>query len=260
MVTGRGEGGAAISNLSPAEMARYAGQMALEGWGRRAQERLKSSRVFLTGAAGAAGAAAHQLLAAGVGTLRLVDNSRIRLADLSQQSLFRERDLVKAKAAVAEKRLQQVNPFARVEGQVKALSDANVYRLTSGFHLLGTSETGTAALLNLAAARHRLPLIWSWTWETEARLTTFWPGRGPCLACVPEDVLVPNSPVMPAQSLGPLPALVGSLMALEGLRVLGGSGPGLLGRLLIFHGRSFQFLEIPLRCRPDCPVCQGLSE
>ena len=80
----------AISNLSPAESARYTRQMNLEIWGREAQERVKSSRVLIAGAGGLGSAAALYLLAGGVGTIRLVDNSRISLVNLSHQALYRE--------------------------------------------------------------------------------------------------------------------------------------------------------------------------
>jgi len=257
-------------------MARYAGQMALEGWGRQAQEKLKSSRIFLAGAGGVAGAAALHLLAAGLGALRLVDDRRITLADLSHPGLFRERDLGKPKAVVAEARLKEVNPFALVEGQIKALKEHNVFRLTSGYHLLlAASDAPAATLLNLAAARFRLALICAGARETEGRLTTFWPGRGPCLACTGEKAslsgksslmlssapsplspsLSPSLPPSLPPSLGPLPGIVGALMALEAMRILVGMGPGLLGRLLIFDARAFEFREEILRRRPRCPVC-----
>ncbi len=89
--------------------------MNLEGWGREAQERVKASRVLIAGAGGLGAATALHLLAAGVGTIRLVDNSRVSLTDLSHQVLYREQDLGKAKATVAERRLKELNSFTVVE-------------------------------------------------------------------------------------------------------------------------------------------------
>jgi molybdopterin/thiamine biosynthesis adenylyltransferase len=247
------EGGTVISNLSPAEVTRYALQMTLEGWGREAQERLKSSQILMAGASGLASATALYLLAGGIGTIRLVDDSRISLADLSHQVLFRERDLDKAKATVAEHRLKEINPFVTVASHVKALSEYNVFRLSAGCNLLidASNNPGAGALLNLAAVRQKIPLVQAWVWEMTGCLATFWPGQGPCLACA---FLEPPAPIRPAL-LGPLPGIIGTLQALEVLRILGGMEPGLLGRVLIFKGNEFKFIEKTIRTNPQCPVC-----
>jgi len=248
------ERGTVISPLSPAEVTRYARQITLDGWGREAQERLKSSQILIAGAGGLASATALYLMAGGLGAIRLVDDSRVSLADLNHQVLFRERDLGKAKATVAERRLKEINPFVTVESQVKALSEHNVFRLTAGCNLLidATNNAGAGSLLNLVAARQQIPLVHAWVWEMAGRLTTFWPGHGPCLACAS---LEPPS-TRPAL-LGPLPGIMGALQALEVLRILGGMGPALLGRVLIFKGTEFKFMDKTIRFNPQCPVCSA---
>ena len=140
------------SNLSPAEVTRYARQITMEDWGREAQERLKSSRVLIAGAGGLGAATALYLLAGGVGSISLVDESRVSLADLSHQILFRELDLGNAKAKVAERRLKELNPFALVDSQTKNLSENNVFRLTSGHHLLIDATNNAAARFSLSGA------------------------------------------------------------------------------------------------------------
>jgi molybdopterin/thiamine biosynthesis adenylyltransferase len=227
--------------------------MTLDGWGREAQERLKSSQILIAGAGGLASATALYLLAAGLGAIRLVDDSRVSLADLNQQVLFRERDLGKVKATVAEHRLKEINPFVMVESHVKKLSEYNVFRLTAGCQaLIDASNNAVAgALLNLAAARHKIPLVHAWVWGMTGRLSTFWPGHGPCLACAFHET---PSTILPAL-LGPLPGIMGALQALEVLRTLGGLGPALLGRVLIFKGDQFKFIEKTIRPNPQCPVC-----
>jgi molybdopterin/thiamine biosynthesis adenylyltransferase len=247
--------GTVISNLSPAEVTRYALQMSLDGWGRETQERLKSSLILMAGTGSLASATALYLLAGGLGALRLVDDSRVSLADLSYQMLFRERDLDKAKATVAEHRLQEFNPFSTVASHVKVLSEYNVFRLSAGCHLLidASNNPGAGALLNLAAVRHKIPLVQARVWGMTGRLTTFWPGHGPCLACA---FLDSPSTIRPAL-LGPLSGIIGTLQALEVLRILGGMEPGLLGRVLIFKGHEFKFIEKTIRANPQCPVCSA---
>ncbi len=244
-------------NLSPAEVTRYSQQIALTEWGREAQEKVKSSRVLLAGAGGVGSAIALHLLATGVGALRLVDHSRVCLADLNTTLLYRERDLGKNKSAIAERRLKEINPFVTVEGQGKTISEHNVYRLASGCHLIidAMQEQPAGDFLNLAAVKHRLPLIHAWVGEMDGLLTTFWPGQGPCLACFLPEAPLNRHPAL----MGPLPGIMGALLSLEALRILGGLGPALVGRLLIFKGRWFYFREERLKVNPHCPVCRHLQ-
>ena len=244
-----------ISTLSPAEITRYVRHLTLEGWGREAQELVKSSRVLIVGAGGLGSTAALHLLAAGVGGLRLVDNSRVNLADLGHQMLFREQDLGKAKAAAAERRLKDLNSFTLVESLVKVLSPHNVSRLTSGCQVLldATNNSPAGLILNQAAAKLHIPLVSAWVWNMDGCITTYWPGHGPCLTCSYQETY--NSG--PSALLSPLPGILGALQALEALRILGGLGAALLGRLLYFHGSSFQFTEKPLKPNPRCPTCRA---
>lgn len=238
-------------------MTRYAGQMALDGWGRDVQERLKSTQVLIAGAGGLASATALYLMAGGVGAIRLVDESRVSLADLNHQVLFRERDLGKAKATVAAHRLKEVNSFVMVESHVKELSEHNVFRLSAGCNVLidASNNDGVGALLNLVAVREQIPLVHAWVGEVTGRLTTFWPGRGPCFACA----LMETPATFHSGLLGPLPGIVGSLQALEVLRILGWMGPALLGRVLIFKGNQFKFTEKTIRSNPQCAVCSACT-
>lgn len=245
--------GIAISYLSPAEATRYERQITLDGWGREAQERLKSSHVLIAGAGGLASATALYLMAGGLGAMRLVDGSRVSLADLNHQVLFRERDLGKPKAAIAERRLKEINPFVTVESHGKILSQHNVLRLTANCHVLIDASNSAAAgpLLNLAAAKQHIPLVHARVWAMTGILTTFWPGRGPCMACAALESPENRHPAL----LSPLPGIMGALQALEVLRLLGGLGPALLGRVLIFNGDQFMFTEKIIRSNPQCPVC-----
>ncbi len=235
-------------------MSRYARQITLEGWGREAQERLKASRVLIAGAGGLGSAAALYLLASGVGAVRLADSSRVSLSDLNHQVLYREQDLGKAKAAIAASRLKEINPFALVEPQVKAISSHNISRLTTDCHLLidATNNSTAAFILNQAAARLRHPLVHAWVWDLNGRIATFWPGHGPCLACSALEIYRSGRPSL----LGPLPGILGALQALESLRILGGLGSSLCRRILFFDGSSFSFKERAPEPNPKCPICQ----
>lgn len=246
-----------MNNLSPAEVTRYSLQIAMAGWGRDAQERLKSSRVLIAGAGGLASAVALHLMSTGVGAIRLVDDSRVALADLNTSIFYRERDLGKSKAAIAERRLKEINPFVTVEGQGKAITANNIHRVAAGCHLLIETrrQPEQGYLLNQAAVRHKLPLLFGWLGDMEGSLATFWPGQGPCLVCTFPEAL----PTWTSSLMGPLPGILGGLQALEALRILGNLGPALLGRRLTFKGRQFSFREESLPVNPLCPACGHLQ-
>jgi len=231
--------------------------MKLDDWGREAQEQVKASRVLIAGAGGVGSAAALYLLAGGVGALRLVDNSRVRLADLSHQVLYREQDLGKAKAVAAGRRLQELNSFSLVEPLVKAISNHNVSRLAQGCRVLldATNNSVASLLLQQAAQKLDIPLVHAEIGDLEGCLTTIWPGQGPCLACSCHEII----PSRRLSLLSPLDGILGALLALEALRIMGGLGPTLLGRLLCFHGTRLQFKERSLKPNPDCQACRASS-
>ncbi len=246
------------NNLSPAEMTRYSPQIAMAGWGREAQERVKSSKVLIAGADGLSSAVALHLLTTGVGAIRIVDPSRVGLADLNANVLFRERDLGKSKATITERRLKEINPFVTVEGQAKSINENNVYRVAGGCQLLIDTrrDPENGYLLNQAALRYKLPLLYAWIKDGDGTLATFWPGHGPCLGCAFPESLPASSQVL----MGPLPGILGALMALEALRILGGLPAALLGRRLTFQGRVFSFREDPSPVSPHCSLCQHLYQ
>jgi molybdopterin/thiamine biosynthesis adenylyltransferase len=246
------------NNLSPAEMTRYSHQIAMPGWGREAQERLKSSRVLIAGADGLSSSVALHLLTTGVGAIRIVDPSRVGLADLNANVLFRERDLGKSKATITERRLKEINPFVTVEGQAKSISENNVFRTAGGCQILIDTrrDPENGYLLNQAALRYKVPLIYAWINDGDGSLATLWPGRGPCLGCAFPESPPASSPVL----MGPLPGVLGALMALEALRILGGFPAALLGRRLTFQGRVFAFRDEALPVTPPCSLCQHLYQ
>jgi len=154
---------------------------------------------------------------------------------------------------MAERRLKEINPFVTVESHVKALSEHNVFRLAASCDVLidASNNAEAGSLLNLVAVRQQIPLVHAWVWEMTGLLTTCWPGRGPCLACASLETPSISRPAL----IGPLPGIMGALQALAVLRILGGLGPALLGRVLIFKGEQFNFTERIIRVNPHCPVC-----
>ena len=176
---------ALFGNLSPAELTRYDRQLRLADWGVTAQEKLKTSTVFIAGAAGLVSAAAFNMVTAGVGHVRIVDAQRVSLQDLGDQMLFRERDLNKPKAAILRQRLQEANPFSEIACLERKISDHNILKIAQGADLLlaDLNEPETAAVLNRAAIKIKIPLLLAWIQEMRGYIITLKPGQGLCLNC-----------------------------------------------------------------------------
>jgi molybdopterin/thiamine biosynthesis adenylyltransferase len=244
---------ALFGTLSPAELTRYEKQLRLADWGLSAQEKLKNSRVFIAGAGGLVTAAAFNLVAAGVGHLRVVDAERVSLQDLGDQMLYRERDLNKSKVSVLRQRLQEANPFSEIECLERSISEHNVMKITQEADLLlaDLNEAQTATALNRAAIKSRLPLLLAWIKGMQGFITTLKPGPGLCLECSALKERLCSS----AALLAPMSNVVGGLMALEALHILGGSGPILLERLFGYDGDLYHCLEERVKKQKECSVC-----
>ncbi len=244
-----------FGTLSPAEMTRYEKQLRLADWGVPSQEKIKNSTVFIAGAAGLVSAAAFNLVAAGVGHVRIVDSQRVSLQDLGDQMLYRERDLNKPKVAVLRQRLQEANPFSEIVCLERKISDHNILKITQGADLLlaDLNEPQTASVLNRAAIKIKIPLLLAWIQEMRGYITTLKPGQGLCLDCTSlHDKIIPSKATM-----APMSTIMGGLMALEALRILGGSGPVLLERLFGYDGDLCQCLEEIVKKKTACVICQG---
>ncbi len=244
---------ALFGTLSPAELARYEKQLLLPAWGQAAQERLKHSRVFVAGGSNLVATAALILVTAGVGYLRVVDQERVSLNHLGDQTIYRERDLNKPKALILQQRLRESNPFVQVEGLERKLSEHNAKKLIEGYDLLlvDLGDWSHARALNRAALKSQTPLILGWVRNLQGRLLTLRPGQGPCLACTTLEERLPATRAL----LAPLNAILAGIMALEALRLLGRSEPLLLARLFTFDGDSYCGDTEPVPLRPVCRVC-----
>jgi molybdopterin/thiamine biosynthesis adenylyltransferase len=245
---------ALFGTLSPAEMTRYEKQLGLADWGITSQEKIKNSTVFITGTAGLVSAAAFNLVAAGVGHIRVVDSEKVSLQDLCDQMIYRERDFNKSKVAVLRQRLQEANPFSGIDCLERKVSDHNILKIAQGADLLlaDLNEPQIASVLNRAAIKIKIPLVLAWIQEMRGYIITLKPGQGLCLECTS----LPKKASASKATMAPMSSIMGGLMALEALRILGGPGPVLLERLFGYDGDLCQCLEEVIKKKTDCSVCQ----
>ena len=245
--------------LSPDELVRYARHLSLPDVGRSGQERLKAARVVVVGAGGLGSPAALYLAAAGVGTLGIVDADRVELSNLQRQILHGTGGVGSPKVASAAGRIADLNPFVQVERHALRLEASNAAGVLAGYDVVldGSDNFPTRYLINDTCVWLGKPLVYGSIFRFEGQVSVFDAARGPCYRCLyaepPPPDLVPNC--AEGGVLGVLPGIVGSIQALEAIKLVLGIGDTLVGRLLLFDALALSFRELGLRKDPDCPVC-----
>ncbi|ABL79217.1 UBA/THIF-type NAD/FAD binding protein [Thermofilum pendens Hrk 5] len=245
-----------MKDLSPEELERYDRQIRV--WGVEAQKKLKSSTVLVVGAGGLGSPVAFYLVAAGVGKLIIVDAEDVELSNLNRQILHWTSDLGKAKVESAKEKLEKLNPHVEVvtlKQKIRSLEDALKLVEDADVVVDCLDNWSTRFLLNEACVKLGKPLVHGAVRGLYGQLTVVKPFEGPCLRCI-----LPREPPeeRPFPVAGPTPGVIGSLEALEVIKILTGYGEPMVGRLLFYDGVRNTFDVVKVERRPDCPVC-GVS-
>ncbi|MFM4704434.1 molybdopterin-synthase adenylyltransferase MoeB [Aeromonas bivalvium] len=244
--------------LSDAELLRYNRQIVLKSFDFEGQEALKQARVLVIGAGGLGCAASQYLAVAGVGQLTLVDFDRVELSNLQRQVLHSDGRIGMYKVDSAAETLRGLNPWLEVKTHA-ALADETLLDALLPSHQLVLDCTDNVAirnLLNQRARQHRVPLVSGAAIRLEGQLCSFtWQADEPCYACLSSLFGEQALSCVEAGILAPMVGLVGSLQALEAIKLLAGMGKSHSGRLLMIDGLSGRFRELTLPKRPDCPIC-----
>lgn len=245
--------------LTHQEILRYSRHLILPEVGPEGQRRLKGSRVLLVGAGGLGSPAALYLAAAGVGTIGLVDFDSVDATNLQRQILHGTRYLGRSKLESAEDRLKDLNPHVYVERFPVRLTSENALEILRDFEVIldGSDNFPTRYLVNDACVLLGKPNSYGAIFRFEGQASVFYAQAGPCYRCLypepPPPGLVPSC--AEGGVLGVLPGIVGSIQALEAIKLLLGKGETLVGRLLLFDALKLRFRELELRKDPACPIC-----
>ena len=245
--------------LNSPELSRYARHLSLPEVGKEGQLRLKDSRVLIVGAGGLGSPLALYLAAAGIGTLGLVDFDEVDATNLQRQILHGTQDVGRPKLDSARERLADVNPNVSVITHDLRLDSNNALEILDPYDVVadGTDNFPTRYLVNDACVLLGKPNVYGSVFRWEGQASVFATDGGPCYRCLfrepPPPGLVPNC--AEAGVLGVLPGIIGSIQALEVIKLLLGQGNTLSGRLLIFDALEMSWREMAVSRNTNCPVC-----
>ena len=241
--------------FSDEEVERYARHLVLREVGGPGQQRLKAARVLIVGAGGLGAPAALYLAAAGVGTIVLVDPDVVDRSNLQRQVLYAGDDLGRPKVEAAAAHLTALNPHVRIEGVQARLTEANARELARRVDLVldGTDDFATRLAVNAACVAEGKTLVSGAIGRWTGQVGVF---TGlPCYRCLVPEIPPDAETCSAVGVIGALAGVIGSMMALEAVKLIVGAGDPLAGRLLIYDGLSAETRTVRIGADPECEVC-----
>lgn len=246
--------------LSAEENKRYARHFTLPEVGSAGQQKLKDASVLCIGAGGLGSPIALYLAAAGVGTIGIVDDDKVEASNLQRQIIHGESWIGKPKLDSAKARLLETNPHINVVTYNEKFTASNALQIAKDYHIIidGTDNFPTRYLSNDVAYLLKIPNIYGSIFRFEGQLSVFAPHLGgPCYRCMLPEPPDPGSVPTCAEAgvLGVLPGIIGSMQAMEAIKLILGAGTPPLGKLIHYDALNTNFRNFNLRKDPQCPLC-----
>lgn len=247
-----------VNSLTPEQVNRYSRHIIMPQVGSSGQRKLMESKVLIVGAGGLGSPSAVYLALAGVGTVGLVDFDSVDLSNLQRQILHQNSDVGRPKVISAKETILSYNPDVNVTVHETRLTSENAFEIISNYDMVvnGADNFASRYLINDACYLLNKPLIDGSILIFDGQATVYIPGNG-CYRCLfpspPPPGAVPSC--AEAGVLGALTGLVGSIQAIETLKLLLNIGESLSSRLLLIDGLSMDFRTVKIRRNPNCPLC-----
>jgi molybdopterin-synthase adenylyltransferase len=248
------------------QLLRYSRQIMMPQVDVAGQGKLLASRVLIIGAGGLGSPAAMYLAAAGVGQLVIADHDVVELSNLQRQLLHRDSDIGRPKAVSASDTLRAINPDVSVTPiEARLQGERLAAEVRQSQVVLDCSDNfDTRFAVNAACVRHRIPLVSGAAIRLEGQVAVFDAGRAdsPCYHCLYREGEDEEQTCSENGVLAPLVGIIGSLQALEAIKVLLSLGDTLAGRLVVFDGLAHEWRTLKLQRDPACPTCgaQGMAK
>jgi adenylyltransferase/sulfurtransferase len=245
--------------FSDEELLRYSRHLVLPEVGMEGQKKLKTAKVLIVGAGGLGSPLALYLAAAGVGTIGILDFDAVELSNLQRQILHTVHDVGRPKVASAKEHVAALNPHIDINTYETPLTSENAFDIIRPYDIVvdGTDNFPTRYLVNDACVLLKKKNVYGSIFRFDGQVSVFDAENGPCYRCLypvpPPPGLVPSC--AEGGVLGVLPGIIGSLQALETIKLIIGTGDTLTGRLILFDTLKFAVRELHLKKNPECPVC-----
>ncbi|MDY5106955.1 MAG: molybdopterin-synthase adenylyltransferase MoeB [Actinobacillus minor] len=246
--------------LNDHEMLRYNRQISLKAVDFDGQEKLKTSCALIVGLGGLGCSASQYLASAGVGKLILVDFDEISLSNLQRQILYTDADIGLAKVEVAKKRLQAINPNIAIQAIHKKFAQDEWAELIAQVDVVldCTDNVEVRNQLNLHCFQQKRPLVSGSAIRFEGQISVFTYQKGePCYQCLSQLFGEGTLSCVEAGVMAPIVGVIGSLQAMEAIKVLLNIGKNLSGKLFIIDALHFSVREMNLAKMPSCVVCSS---
>lgn len=247
------------TGLTAEQRTRYARHIRLPEVGEAGQLRLLEAKALIVGAGGLGSPAALYLAAAGVGTIGVVDDDVVDASNLQRQVLHNIERVGMPKVDSARETLLALNPDVKVKMHGQRLDASNALSIMSGYDVIvdGGDNFPTRYLVNDASLHLRTPVIHGSIFRFEGQASVFRPFEGPCYRCLHREPPPPELAPSCAEAgvLGVLPGVIGSIQAMEAIKILLDLGDTLAGRLLIYDALDQEFTTLSIQRDPDCPAC-----
>ena len=247
------------AELTRDERERYARHLSLPQLGSVGQRRLKNARVLVIGAGGLGAPLLQYLAAAGIGTLGIVDDDVVAVANLQRQVIHTVADLGRPKTHSAADAVARLNPLVKVRTHTIRLAADNAADLVDQYDLVldGADNFATRYLVSDATTLTGRPCVWGSILRFQGQVSVFWARHGPTYRDLYPEAPPPGQVPSCAEGgvVGTLPATIGSIMGTEAIKLITGTGKPVIGRILMHDALQMTWRELRLSPDPDaCPV------
>ena len=244
--------------MTPDSINRYARHLVLKEIGGPGQQALLASRVVIIGAGGLGGPVGLYLAAAGVGHITIIDDDKVEASNLQRQVQFISSDIGMEKAKIMADTLDDLNPDVETRGIVTRLMADNAHNLLRGADIVidGVDDFAARFIINDACLHLGVPLISGALGRFNGQVSVFKnDGASPCYRCLVPDIPPDAETCAAVGVVGALAGVIGSVMALEVVKLITGAGQSLAGRLWLYDGLAAEARTITLPKDPACPAC-----
>ncbi|CEJ63680.1 MULTISPECIES: molybdopterin-synthase adenylyltransferase MoeB [Citrobacter] len=247
-----------MAELSDQEMMRYNRQIILRGFDFEGQEALKEARVLIVGLGGLGCAATQYLAGAGIGHLTLLDFDTVSVSNLQRQTLHSDATVGQPKVLSARDALARINPYIAITPVNALLGDSEIHSLIAEHDLVldCTDNVSIRNQLNAGCFAARIPLVSGAAIRMEGQITVFTYQEGePCYSCLSRLFGENALTCVEAGVMAPLIGVIGSLQAMEAIKLLANYGKPASGKIVMYDAMTCQFREMKLMRNPGCEVC-----